>query len=200
MITFTIKSCKITISFLLIAAAAILLLEDTTGIAALTFFAAFLHETGHLMVMRFLHVYPFQVRFTIFGIDIIKSGNTNRSYIRDVLISLAGPAANLTAALPACLLSNPFGFNFTAVNLILAAFNLLPIEPLDGGQALYSLLCVRFSPERSAHVVSVLSFFVLTPLAAIGFLVVFQSLWNFSLLLICCYLMALLVLKKGRYY
>ncbi|HCB90627.1 MAG TPA: peptidase M50, partial [Ruminococcaceae bacterium] len=41
---------------------------------------------------------------------------------------------------------------------------------------------------------------LLAPLALVGFLILLRSRWNFSLLLVCCYLLALLLLKKeGQY-
>ncbi len=197
--SFTVKNCRVTVSFFFVAMAAVLLLEDQSGMAEIAFLAAALHESGHLCVMRLFGVEPSQIRFTPFGIDIVKSRCIDRSYQRDVLISLAGPGANVAVALifSAWL---PVFQRFVLANFVLALFNLLPIEPLDGGQALYSLLCIKFSADRSAKTVSIVSFIVLTPLAIIGFLALFRSPWNYSLLLVCGYLMALLLFKNGRYY
>jgi stage IV sporulation protein FB len=198
--SFTVKNCHITISFLFVAMLAVLLLEDKSGTALVGILAAALHETGHLVTMNAFGVKPSQIRFTPFGIDMIKSGCADHSYQRDALISLIGPCVNLTVALLLHTLQIPGCNRFVLANLVIAIFNLLPIEPLDGGQALYSLLCIRFSADQSAKAVSVVSFLVVTPLALAGFLILFHSPGNYSLFLVCVYLMVLLLLKNGRYY
>jgi stage IV sporulation protein FB len=163
-------------------------------------FAAALHETGHLAVMWLFRVKPSLIRFTLFGIDLVKSDCAGHSYWHDALISLAGPGVNFAAALLLRLFLVEAGNPFLTANIAFALFNLLPIEPLDGGQALYCVLCTKFHAEQAAKAVSVLSFLTLLPLAAVGFLILFRSPWNFALLLTCGYLMVLLVLKNGRYY
>lgn len=198
--TFQIKNCKITVSFLFVAMLALFLFEDKSGIAVPAFLAAMLHEGGHAAMMRLYGTTLSQVRFTPFGIDMVKAGNTDRSYRRDAAISFAGPVVNIAVAL----ICTAFHFEgltyFISANWVFAVFNLLPIEPLDGGQALYSLLCIKWNTDQAARVVSVVSFAVLTPLAVLGFVTLFHSPGNYSLLLVCAYLMALLILKKGRYY
>ena len=71
--SFTIKSCRITVDFLFVAMLTVLLLGDKTGIAQIGILAAMLHEAGHLTVMHLFGVEPSQIKFTPFGIDIIKS-------------------------------------------------------------------------------------------------------------------------------
>lgn len=196
---FSVKNCKITVSFLFFAVLALFLMEDRSGSALPVFSAAALHESGHLGALRCFGAGLSEIRFTPFGIDMVKSGGTKRSYGKDALISLAGPAANL-AAVPLCL-AFPCGTaqKFLLANCVFAGFNLLPVEPLDGGQALYSLLCMKLPENRAAGVVSVISFAVLTPLAALGFVALFRSPWNISLLVVSGYLMLLLLLKRERY-
>jgi Peptidase family M50. len=197
---FTVNGCRITVSFYFAALLAAVLLCDRSGMAFAGILAAALHETGHLTVMRIFRVKPSLIRFTLFGIDLVKSDCAGHSYWHDALISLAGPGINIAAVLLLRLFSIEAGNPFLAANIAFALFNLLPIEPLDGGQALYCILCTRFHAEQAEKAVSVLSFLALMPLAAAGFLVLFRSPWNFTLLLTCGYLMVLLVLKNGRYY
>lgn len=70
-----------------------------------------------------------------------------RDLRRDVLIiAAAGPASNLLLATTIALLSpilpiSPLIWSFMiSINITLAAFNLLPIHPLDGGKIFSSLL------------------------------------------------------------
>ncbi len=197
--SFTINGCRVTVSFFFAVFVSVLLLNDKSGIALAGFLAAALHELGHLGVMAILHVKPLKIRFSPFGIDIVKSCCTGHSYWHDTAISFAGPGINLFTAFILAVFSIPANL-FIVANLAMGVFNLLPIEPLDGGQALYCLLCVRFGTDRSSRMVAIVSFCVILPLSVAGFLLLLRSPGNFSLFLVSCYLMALLVLKRGRYY
>ncbi|MBE6830967.1 MAG: peptidase M50 [Ruminococcaceae bacterium] len=198
--SFSIKNCRVTVDFLFVALLAVFFLFDRSGMAVLGLSCAVLHELGHLAVMAAFGAAPSQIRFTPFGIDVIKSAGIDRSYWRDAAISVAGPGTNLAAALICTLVNERYFHFFILANLVLAGFNLLPVEPLDGGQALYSVLCTRLNSTLSARIVSVTSFAVLTPLAAIGFLFLFRANGNFYLLTVSVYLIFLLLYKNGRYY
>lgn len=195
---FRLGNCRVSVSFFFIAVLTVLLTVDRSGMAPVGIFCAALHEAAHIATMRALDCLPQEIRFTPFGIDIVKPCRTDRSYWREILISLAGPLVNLLAAALCFMVFGAKFFLFIAANFLLFALNILPIEPLDGGQALLSLLCLRMEPEKAFQVVSVVSFFVLAPLAAAGFLVLFRSRWNFSLLFVSVYLMVLLVLKREK--
>ena len=198
--TVSFHGCRLSLSFPFLAAAAAVLLFDRDGIAAAGFAAALLHECSHLAVMRAYCCLPEKIRVTLFGIDIVRPSRPDHSYLRDAVISVSGPAVNLAAAVLCSFFCGPAARNFVLANFALFAFNLLPIEPLDGGQALYSLLCLRFHPDAAARAVGIVSFLVLIPVAAVGFVAVFRSPGDFSLLFVCVYLMALLIFKKGRSY
>ncbi len=196
--TFFIGRCRVTVGFFFLAVIALLLTLDQSGAAQTGLACAALHECAHLAAMGALGCMPREIRFTPFGIDIIKPCRTDRSYGRDVLISLAGPLANLAAA-AVCFAVFRLRFPmFLLANLVLFVLNIAPVEPLDGGQALQAFLCTKMEPGRAAKMVSVISFLALVPLACAGFLILFRSKWNFSLLFVSCYLMVLLLMKRER--
>lgn len=184
------------VGFLFVAAVAFFLLVDTGGMALPGMLATVLHECGHMAVLCAGGRAPKRVCLSPFGVDIVKQGGET-SYPRELVLSLAGPCVNLLL-LAGCFLTGNGGTKFAAANLLIGAMNLLPVGPLDGGQALYALLCMRYSEEKAEKVSSVLSFLVLLPLAVAGFWLLLRSRYNFSLLLISCYLMLLLLLKRTR--
>lgn len=193
--------CRIQISFWFIAVLAFLLIVDKSGIAGLSILAAAIHESGHFIMMKLYRKEISRIKIMPFGIDMEEKNRAQNSYIQDCMISLAGPFSNLVwfGALLFCTLWTRHILleRFLLIHLFLGIFHLLPIAPLDGGQACYSLLCMRLSPRKAEKIIKWVSFFVLLPIACIGFILLFQSKYNFSLLLICIYLMLLLLLKPG---
>jgi len=200
MVEFRIGKCRIELHFLFAAVVTILILLSPSFQGAML--AAGCHEAGHLLCMRAFSCAPEHIVLHAFGIDMVDRKSTG-SYSRDALISLAGPIGNLLlflAFLPAAPSAGLFLQSFLAANGVLAGFHLLPVAPLDGGQALFSLLSLRLGTEKAGTVVWILSFVVLLPLAVLGFWILLRSRYNFSLLFACVYLMMLLVLRRGRYF
>ena len=180
-----------------LAVIALALALDRSGAAAVGLACAAIHEAAHIAAMRALGEFPQEMRFTAFGIDLVRRGE-KRGYLRDALVSLAGPAANLVAAgLCYAVFQRKYEL-FLVMNLLLFGLNILPIAPLDGGQAMRALLCRRLAPETADRAVAAVSFFALVPLAAAGFFVLLRSRGNFTLLAAAGYLTALLLMKRER--
>lgn len=196
--TFLVGSCKVKIGFFFIAAIAAILTFDSSRAAAVGLLCAGIHEAAHIAAMKAVGESPKEMSFTVFGIDLVKTSSAERSYKKDALVSFAGPLANLFLGLLSDFFLGKRFFFFTVANLLLFGLNILPIAPLDGGQALNALLCLHISPEGAARTVAAVSFVALVPLAIAGFLLLLRSHCNFTLLLAVCYLTALLLLKKER--
>lgn len=196
-------NCRVQATVPFFALIAFLLLMDQSGTALCGLAAAALHETGHLLAMVLCGRPPCRIRFTAFGAE-IASENLAGSYWQDALVAAAGPVANLLLWGGTAVATTIFGTSgllqiLLLSNALLAGFNMLPVEPLDGGQALLSLLSLFLRREQAYQTVQIISFIVLVPMAALGFLVLFQSHWNITLLLAVVYLLFLLLMKTGRY-
>lgn len=189
------------VSYYFGAMLALLLLFDSSSMMLWGLLAAGMHELGHILMMRLLRCPECEIRLTALGIRIIRKNIVGYGYWRDFFIAIAGPLVNMTAfalfiALGA-LLPVPGATREAAfTQLAIGAFNLIPIDPLDGGQAVYSLLCRFFTVNQADKLIRVISFLFLAPLACMGFLLLFRSKYNFSLLLMTLYLTALLLLKE----
>ena len=107
--------------------------------------AAGIHELGHWAALGLLGVFPRELRISVFGAELAVDSE-RLSYPGEVAALLAGPAANLISALALAALGESW-FVFAGAHLILGCFNLLPIRPLDGGKALYLILCWAAGPE-----------------------------------------------------
>jgi Zn-dependent protease len=144
----------------------VILHEISHGWVALGFGDDTAKRAGRLTLNPFAHVDPFGT--IILPAILILTTGTGFGYAKPVpvnprklhnprqqavLVSLAGPAVNILLALGAALALRRVGliesetfykvlFYLGAINVILAAFNLLPIPPLDG-----SAVIERFLPR-----------------------------------------------------
>ena len=100
--------------------------------------AAAAHELGHWVVLRGLGAEVTGFRLSALG-AVLETDSGRLSYGGELAAVLAGPAANLLAALVLTALGRGRWPAAAGANLVLCAFNLLPIRPLDGGRALYLL-------------------------------------------------------------
>ena len=193
---FSVGNCRFEISFWFAAAVCLWLFMDTSGTFLAGICAAFFHETGHIAALLLCRRRIISIRLSVFGAEIRQDSNANESLKRDIAVSLAGPLMNLLLFLIFWGGSGNLLFPFAIANLALAFANLVPAEPLDGGQALYSFLCLHINENTALRLLEWVSFFSLIPLGVCGFLLVFRSVYNFSLLFFSIYGVFYLVLKR----
>ncbi|MER2081234.1 MAG: site-2 protease family protein [Ruminococcus sp.] len=194
---------KIEISYLLLCLAAAAVILDVFQGFLFCVMAVVIHESGHLLMMKRLGYFPDVIRVSLFEICILDGSRHKRTERENILIIFFGPAANFICFLSAFLLywlGVEQTMPFAAANLSVGLFNLLPVMSLDGGQLLYILLCKHLSQERAEKYVYRVAFVLLFPLAAAGFLILFHSHYNFSLLCVCAYLILSLLTQQERYY
>lgn len=187
---------EIRLSLLFPAMLVVLLALDTSGMAAWCVAASAMHEAGHFLALLAVHNKPAQICVGIFGIRVTQNNHTPLSYRQNVLVSLAGPAVNLLSF--AILLASGGWSVPTSVHLVMGLLNLLPVEPLDGGQALFCCLAQQLEQDKADRIVFGVSIATILPLAVLGFTVLIYSGYNFTLLALCLYLCLLLLFKKKR--
>jgi stage IV sporulation protein FB len=182
------------IGILFPAALVILFAVDNTGIPAWCLAASAMHEAGHFIAMFFFGCRPSLISIGGFGVRVEQSPKETVSYNKSMIISLAGPAVNLISFVVLFITS---GMTLVAaIHLLLAVFNLLPIEYLDGGQFLYFFLAGKVGEEWADRICFYISLIVLIPLATIGFYLLIRSGYNFTLLAVSLYLGLLVLLKR----
>lgn len=195
MFRFCIGGTRWAVSLLFPASVVVLLSLDPSGMAGWCIAASAMHEGGHFLMLLLCGGRPALVSVGLFGIRMEPDPGAPLSYRQNLLVSLAGPAVNAAACGILWLLAGGWSVAAT-VHAALAGLNLLPIEPLDGGQALLCLLAPHMEEARLRRVSLAVSVLTIFPLAAAGFFVLIRSGYNFSLLAVSVYLILLLLFKK----
>ena len=137
----------------LLPAALLLVVTEGPERTGLGLLALLLHETGHLLTARGLGYRVRSLELWPFGAALSVDLSTGS---RGALpVALAGPLCSMAAAAMSLLLLRLLPRTegvmepFFCMNLSLAAVNLLPAEPLDGGRALASLLSRPLGTRRA---------------------------------------------------
>lgn len=147
--------------------------------------ASVAHELGHWAVCRLTGGRVDSLRVGMVGAQMQAEFSSPASQVCSVL---AGPAVNLLLA--AVFLH--IRFRFALINLFLAAYNLLPLLPLDGGRILQLLLWYTWpsGADKTMKIVSVLVTAGIAAWCVVATCVRHYGLWP-------CFFAAILLLKTG---
>lgn len=176
-----------------------LLLCDRTGLMSVSLLAAAVHELGHFAAMCALGTLPRRVELAVSGVRI--DGGRRPCRLRDeILVSGSGPAANFAAgsALYAiyAVCGAPQAGLACAVMTATAAFNLLPVTGLDGGDLLYDMLSLFCTGATVARVCAAVSGVLIAGLTAAGIVLLCEMPENPTLLIVSLYLSILMLMKR----
>ena len=142
--------------------------------------AAALHECGHLLALRAFHVPIEGLRLSAFGAVLHARGAQRLSYGRELVVTLAGCGMNLVCGVLTAWFSLHYvwveGFVFAGAHILLCAFNLLPIPPLDGSHALNLAVSALFGPLVGDAVAALAGVLCSLALLGGGALVIFAAL------------------------
>ena len=200
---FELFNIKFSVSYALLCLIAVCIILDIFVSFVMCCFAVLIHELGHLIMMLIFDCKPRKISISLFEIAINDESRQEKSNLQNFLIIFFGPFANFICFILIFLLYLCSGtdlLDFAYVNLSLCLLNLLPVMSFDGGQMLYLLLSLRFSCQTAEKAVNVITFFVLFPTAVLGFIILFNSNYNFSLLFVCGYIILSLIFKNNRYF
>ncbi len=183
---------EVTVSPLFFCLFAVLLLYEPKGLAAGCLAASLLHECGHLAVMLTRRTLPRRINVGIFGMRIEKDTSLTLPLRDEFWIAAGGPAVNLFCGCLLLALGKPYAstMHFTVMGL-----NILPVYPLDGGVMMQCVLHRYLPTYKAETTLRVISLCTVFPLGVIGFVVLFQSGYNASLLAVDIYLIFLLLFK-----
>ena len=168
---------------------------DGTMLAFYTVLCALWHELWHIIAVYIIGGRVKKLSARRFGIAL---STDSMSYKQEAIVALAGPAASFTAFLFFVLVAKYGGMSKTAVftaasNLVLFVLNIIPVYPLDGGRVLLCLLCQKLERDRAVKLTKLISAIFLLPLSALSVIILVESGYNLSLIIICVYLLLLLL-------
>lgn len=191
------KKTDVTVSFFLAAFIAFSLLCEAGKNIVPAMTAAFLHESGHFLVLCIMKNRPEKIMLNAAGVEMSNRDGIKLSLQQEIFAALAGPLSNFLTALFLLILyrfspQDYLVFN-AGTNICLGIFNLLPIETLDGGRILYFALAIRFDLPKAEKYIHTVSLILTVILLVFGIFLFFRTGRNLSLLITSVYLTALLL-------
>lgn len=174
-------------------------------IYAILMLLAFLHECGHLLAGILLKLKPKKLEINPFGLAIIfeEFGSKNKEFEwKKIIIAMAGPLINLIIMLVVMFANLPIENIQKEIiiyaNILIIAFNLLPIYPLDGGRIVKGLLYIykgREVADSASNTIANIGAIMLTFAGSIA-IYYFK---NIALLLMLIYLWVLVIKENKKY-
>ncbi len=189
---------SITFPFAAVVVLMLLLCRQETVLVSLV--SSFFHEAGHVAAMFIFSCMPEKIIFGAFGIRIERDESRFLSPGKEAVISLSGIFVNLILVFCGlicyyiCGIS--FGKSLAAVNMLIAGFNMLPLEALDFGTALRCFFLMRSDAARAERCTVFLSRLTAVFIAVSAVLFnAFISL-NVSLIAVSVYLLVITFMKE----
>ncbi len=195
---FKIFGTQIYISFLFCAVLCFMLVIDRTGLVIPTLFAAFIHESGHLLAMWAADCQPKAVRLIPTSVQIVR-GFSPKSH-GEAAIAFCGPMANLV--LFGALMANyavtkaEQPLTFAVLNLVMALFNLLPVSGLDGGTLLAIFLSKFTDIYKAESIVRIVTVVFAFVAFLLGVYLWVSGTVNVSVFIVTLYLAVCGIIKK----
>lgn len=192
----------------------IFLLTRQIKIYGILMLFAFIHELGHLLAGVLMGLKPKSLEIAPYGFSIsfntdyynynTKLKKANILSLKRMIIAAAGPITNLLIVI--------FTYIFSIINknletshlemiiysnILIFAFNMIPIYPLDGGRIIKELIYIFCGLKQSyiyTNTISKVSIIILTIIASFGILLY----KNIAIVIIIVYLW-IIVIRENRY-
>lgn len=129
-------------------------LDEEVGLLPWGLAACIFHELGHIAAAAAFGGRVESLSLTVVGAELRIGYRIPLSYVRDSLVALAGPGANLLVGGLFLALNWELA---AALTLVVGVFNLLPILPLDGGRVVYGLIADQLDPDWAERLMTALS-------------------------------------------
>ena len=143
-----------------------------------------LHEAGHIIMLFCSGAEAIEIKLGLMCADIIDTEKAVRGDLQEIVISLAGPAANLFCVPIFAAVGNAADYEFfrqcALFSGILCVFNLIPAGDTDGSTVLRIMIGRKYGLECADRVVFVITAAVMFPLLMISVLILLRTRRNFT--------------------
>ena len=147
--------------------------------------------------MWLLNCAPKSIRLIPASVQITKG--IGKRYQNDILIALAGPAVNIllfgTLYLNYLVFKNQITLIYALINLIVALFNLLPVNGLDGGTVIFSLIAEKTDINRANVILKIITLVISLGVLTVAVIMTVKGKINISLYIISLYLFTGIIIK-----
>ncbi len=193
---FKIFGTEIQITFIFIALTSLLLVTDKSGLLLPLLLAVAAHETAHLVTMFLLGCNPKSVMLIPASVRIVRDISYKTK--NEVLISISGPLMNLFlfVLFYLCFLifESETLLTFAVINLITGAFNLLPVNALDGGVVLKKIIAKFLNENKATAILNIVTVLFGIAFFVLGIYLILNE-GNFSLIVMSLYLLISVLIK-----
>lgn len=157
---------------------------------------AIVHELGHLVCGILLGLRVNTMQIMPFGVSVYFEDYSHTYLYKKIIIAIAGPLTNFIIVL----IGGYLEWNELVIysNVLIGAFNLIPIYPLDGGRILKYVIEIKQTKqyaENIIHMVSNVLIIFLTAISSIGIML----LHNIAIVIILIYLWAMVISENKKY-
>lgn len=173
---------------------------------------AFIHEVGHILAGIILGFKLSSIEIMPLGLKVsfnVESNNYNNKIlkanmltIKKLIIAMAGPITNLLFVIIYLIFDIDFLFiqreEIIYSNILIGAFNLIPIYPLDGGRIIKCLIHIFLGLKKAykyTNLISNITIIVFSIVTSISIL--FYK--NMAVVFIIIYLWILVLIENKRY-
>lgn len=188
---------KINITFYFFAFLALLIITDKSGYFLPMVLAVIIHEAAHLLTMRLVGCAPKEIVLIPASIRIVRGIAVRDSH--EIAISVSGPLANIVFFcifyLCFLLFSHNKLLDFAIINLLIGAFNLLPVNGLDGGVILKKICEIFMSEQKAKLTVNFCALCLAVLLILLGVRFFASSSGNFTPIILGIYLILSVIIK-----
>jgi len=183
------------------------LITNQIEIYALVMIFALVHEIAHLVCGMVLGLKPDTLRIMPLGFSIEfktqvqeynkKIKKSNILTVKKILIALAGPLINLLIVFLGIIFN--LDTNIIYSNLLLFLFNLLPLQPLDGGRILKNILKIFCGNRKANTYITNISNILVILLTMVSSILIYIY-KNIAILWILIVLWILIIKENKKYY
>jgi stage IV sporulation protein FB len=189
-----IAGCEIKVNWLFVAVLFVAALSGYLTVFLLSFTLVLLHEGCHALAARACGFHAREIELLPFGGVARIDGLFELNPAAEAIIAAAGPACNILLLMAALSLNAIFPLPasqlrfFLDVNMGIAALNLLPALPLDGGRILRGLLARHFDIVRVTRICAASGICASALLGALFLWAAIKGTLNLSVLLMAAFL------------